>query len=460
MAVSNRSAPSPGNGRKRGAPLRLWWRALSVKRPQAILALLSLMVGAAVISMLLNLYGGVRRKMTQEFRGYGANVVLAPVGASSISQPHPLIPSPVGEGNQDRVALTFPTGDGNQGWGGTMDQAVLNSVHAVARQGRGLTALPVLYAVVHLERIPPDPRSPDFVNVVAVGTDLAGMIRMNPGWRESHVAQALLPAASTDASRAAGAGKSVRATTPACVVGSHLASRLRIASGGTIHFEPLASFNPGDSKAAVDCRTASVLTTGSSEEDQVFLPLDELQRVMGMLTRISLVQLRLDGDTREIESSIRELSKALPGVDVRSIRQIVYSEGRVLGVIQWFLLALTGLILVIIVICLTATMTAIALERRKDIGVMKALGASDFGVMRMFLAEGAALGATGGCAGFVIGSLGALGLADRLFGVTLNVIWWTLPLVCGLTTLLALAAAVFLVGVVRATQPAVVLKGD
>jgi putative ABC transport system permease protein len=121
---------------------------------------------------------------------------------------------------------------------------------------------------------------------------------------------------------------------------------------------------------------------------------------------------------------------------------------------------LTALILIIIVICLTATMTAIALERRKDIGVMKALGATDWGVMRLFLAEGATLGVTGGCLGFVLGSFWAFGLAHRLFGVTLNLIWWTLPSVCGLATLLALAAAVFLVGVVRATQPAVVLKGE
>jgi len=489
-AVSDVSDPPPRNRPKGGAPLRLWWRALSVKRPQAILALLSLMVGAAVISMLLNLYGGVRRKMTQEFRGYGANVVLAPGSSASftptdemVSSPRPCHPersegslqfradasasgncgdsSPAkGGGLRMTGSPDSPTNEGNRGWGGTMDQAVLNSVHEIVRQGQGFAALPVLYVVVRLERIPADPRSPDFVNVVAVGTDLAAMIRMNPGWRETHVAQALLPATGTDASHAAGAGKSARATTLECVVGSHLASRLRIAAGDTIHLGPLAPFNTGGAAAAVDCRLDSVLKTGSSEEDQVFLPLGELQKVMGMTGRISLIQLRLEGDTREIERSIREMSKALPGVDIRPIRQIVYSEGRVLGVIRWFLLAVTGLILVIIVICLTATMTAIALERRKDIGVMKALGASDFGVMKLFLAEGAALGATGGCIGFVIGSFWALGLAHRLFGVTLNVLWWTLPLVCGLATLLALVAAVFLVGVVRTTQPAVVLKGD
>jgi putative ABC transport system permease protein len=120
----------------------------------------------------------------------------------------------------------------------------------------------------------------------------------------------------------------------------------------------------------------------------------------------------------------------------------------------------TALILVIIAICLMATMTAIVLERRKDIGVMKALGASDLQVMRLFLTEGAALGMVGGCTGFFVGSFWAYGLAHHLFGVTLEVIWWTLPLVCGLATLLALGAAVFPVRMVRAIQPAAVLKGE
>ena len=457
-------SPSPNTGRRGGARLRLWWRALSVKRPQAILALASLTVGAAVMSMLLNLYGGVRRKMTQEFRGYGANVVLAPGSESSVTRPHPLVASPKGEGNQSRAALPSPGGEGTEGWGeawgATMDQAIVNSVPQFGGNDRSVTALPVLYAVARLERIPPDPNLPDFVNVVAVGTDLEAMIRMNPGWRQSHAAQAHLPAARTDAPYAAGAEKSARATTLSCVVGARVASRLRVAAGDTIQLDAFGSSNPGGAETAARCRVTSVLSTGSSEEDQAFLPLDELQRLVGMSTRISLVELRLDGDTRQIESSIRDLSKALPGVDVRPIRQIVFSEGRVLGVIRWFLLAVTGLILVIIVICLTATMTAIALERRKDIGVMKALGATDGGVMRLFLAEGAALGATGGCVGFVVGGFWAFELARRLFEVTIGVVWWTLPTVCGLSTLLALAAAMFLVGVVRATQPAVVLKGE
>jgi hypothetical protein len=177
----------PRRGSRGGATLRLWWRSITVNPPQAVLAFLSLVVGAAVMSMLLNLYGGIERKITQEFRAYGANVVLAPGPSTSITRPHPLLPAPTEEGNQGwgRPGLPAPTEEGNQGWGSTMDQAVMGLVQEFARQRRGVTALPVLYGVVRLERLPPDPRLPDFVNVVAVGTDSAGMSRMNPGWRLS-----------------------------------------------------------------------------------------------------------------------------------------------------------------------------------------------------------------------------------------------------------------------------------
>jgi len=405
------------NSVRRRLFFRLWWRSVSAKRPQAILALLSLAVGAAVISMLVNLYGGVRRSMTSEFRAYGANAVLAP-------------------------KLSSASGEVEQGWGmpasNTLDGAVITmTVQEFARQRQGIMTLPVLYGVLHLKRSQPDPRSPESVNVVAVGTELAGLRRMNPAWRERQAAE--------DSGQLS-----------PCVVGAHIASRLRVASGDPLSLEGLDS--PLGTGAT--CRIRSVLSTGSSEDDQVFLPLEELQTIMGMPGKISVVQLRLEGEAAEVERSLRELSKALPGVEVRPIRQIVYSEGRVLGVIRWFLLIITGLILIIIAMCLMATMTAIALERRKDIGVMKALGATDFQVMGLFMAEGAALGMAGGSIGSLVGSGSALGLARHLFGVTLDMLWWSSPLVCGLAALLAVGAALLLVRTVRAIEPAVVLRGE
>ena len=416
--------------------LRLWWRSLSVKRPQAILALLSLVVGAAVISMLVNLYGGVRRSMTREFRAYGANAVLAPK-----------LPSTSGEEEQERSPSELPSaaGEGNPVWGtpvsDTLDEAVMRKVEAFARQRQGMMALPVLYGVVRLKLNQPDPLLPESVNVVAVGTDLAGLRRMNPGWRES-----------------AAAGFS--GELPPCMVGARIASRLRVASRDPVRIEGLNPSAGASAASLASWRLSSVLSTGSSEDEQVFLPLQALQTILGLPGRISQVQVRLEGEPGEVEAALRGLSSALPGVEVRPIRQIVYSQGRVLGVIRWFLLALTGLILAILVMCLMATMTAIALERRKDIGVMKALGATNLQVMGLFMAEGAALGLAGGSIGCLLGSGSAVGIARRLFGVTLDLLWWSSPLVSILAALLAVGAALFLVRTVRGIEPAVVLRGE
>ena len=131
-----------------------------------------------------------------------------------------------------------------------------------------------------------------------------------------------------------------------------------------------------------------------------------------------------------------------------------------LGTIRGLAISLTALILVIIGLCVMATMTAIVLERRKDIAVMKALGASDQLIVRLFLSEGAGLGLAGGVMGFAVGALLARDLARRLFAVSLDLSWWTLPAVVLMSVLLTGAAALFPVKVVRSVEPAVVLKGE
>jgi putative ABC transport system permease protein len=395
---------------------RLWWRAVSVQRSQAALALGSLMVGAAITSMLLNLYGDVRRKMTEDFRSYGANVVIAPASVSSTAG---------AEGNA------------------MVEESALEPLARLARETPGTSFAPVLYGVVRVSPDPADPRLPEFANVVAAGAEFGALIRLNPGWREE--------------------GDAISADLPPgdCAVGSNLAARLHLRKGDSIDVRRVSSVaDPARSAPAAPHRVVTVLTTGASEDDQVFLPLTTLQSVLRIPGKVTLVEFSIPGETHEVENAIQRLAGLLPGLDVRPIRQIVYSEGKVLGTIRWLLLSLTILILVIIALCVMATMTAIVLERRKDIGVMKALGAADTLLMRLFMAEGAGLGLAGGVLGYGVGALLAHVLAERLFGVALSLQAWTLPVVCGLTVALAVFAAQMPVRIVRAIQPTVVLKGE
>jgi putative ABC transport system permease protein len=398
---------------------RLWWRAVSVRRSQAGLALSSLMVGAAITSMLLNLYGDVRRKMTEDFRAYGANVVIAPASAGA------------GGGTEASMPL---------------EEATLEPLPRFALATPGTSFAPILYGVVRVSPDPADPRLPEFTNVVATGADFSLLRRLNPGWREE--------------------GDTISADLPPgeCAVGAALAARLHLGPGDSLAVRRVSSdaadANRDNASTFTAYHIATVLTTGASEDDQVFLPLAALQSFLGMPGRVTLVEVSIPGETRDVETAVHRLAGLLPGLEVRPIRQIVYSEGMVLGAIRWLLLSLTILILVIIALCVMATMTAIVLERRKDIGVMKALGAADSLVMRLFMAEGAGLGLAGGVLGYALGALLARGLAARLFSVRLNLHLWTFPVVCGVTAALAVIAAQIPVRVVRAIQPTVVLKGE
>lgn len=371
----------------------------------------SLFVGAAVTAALLNLHRDVQHKMTQEFRAYGANAVLTPSVTS---------------GSSHDVSV--------------MDEDVISRLAPFRERVNGFTFVPVLNDVVRLKRLSADPRLPEFQNVVAVGTDFAALQGHYPGWRFQGLAHHL------DASE--------------CVVGARVAARLRLGVGDRIELQPSDAPAGSSGESQRQFRIAGVLTTGAAEDDQVFVPLAALQSLSGLNGKISLVQLSVPGEAAEIERTIQELSATLAGVEVRPIRQIVESQGRVLSIIRWLTVSLTALILVIIALCVMATMTTIVLERRKDIAVMKALGATDNLVMRLFMTEGAGLGLAAGIAGFGAGAVLARALAQRLFAVSLSVTWWTLPLVCLLSVALAVVATLFPVNIIRGIQPATALKGD
>jgi putative ABC transport system permease protein len=403
-------------GKRRSLFWRLWVRSLVVRRPQAALAVISLLVGASLASMLLNLYSDVHRKMTQEFRSYGANVVLSSKGAASTGQ----------------AAV-----------GGLMEGATFQQVETLRSQVNGLVAAPVLYLVTRISRVPTNPRLPDFENVVAVGSDFAALKALVPGWQVT-----------------AGADSGPLAA-KSCAVGTHLAHIFRLKPGDTVALSAGAGSGSADNQATTETfQVARVISTGSSEDDQVFVPLGELQKLGGVGDKISVIQMNLPGQTSEIERGVQQLAAAFPQLEVRPVRQIVYSQGKVLHTIRGLLISLMSLILVIIALCVMATMTAIVLERRKDIAVMKALGASNQDVTRLFLVEGASLGLVAGVVGFAVGGFLAAQVGERLFGVSLSLVWWTLPLVWAATILLATLATFFPVGIMRRIQPATALKGE
>ncbi len=99
---------------------------------------------------------------------------------------------------------------------------------------------------------------------------------------------------------------------------------------------------------------------------------------------------------------VRELIEA-KGFDTLAIADLLKFVGYLFAVIEVLLAFFGGIGLVVSFFGIANTMVMAVLERTREIGVLKALGARDRDVRRVFLAEAAAIGLTGGGLGVLFG---------------------------------------------------------
>ena len=103
------------------------------------------------------------------------------------------------------------------------------------------------------------------------------------------------------------------------------------------------------------------------------------------------------------------------------------TEGRILNRVGVLMALLVVAALVAAGLAVASMMLATVLERRAEIGLFKALGATDARVAAVFLLEACAIGVLGGVAGYFFGSLLAWRLALAVFGSAVGVHWVILP---------------------------------
>ena len=370
--------------------LRILWKLLGASRGRLAVALIALTSGAAVCSALLNVNLDAERKLTQEFRTLGANVVIAP---------------PPG-GSEAAVA----------------DAGVLDRIAAL-RQPRIVATAPYLYVAANSGSQP----------VILAGTWFDQVAKMNSWWKVT------------------GGWVSSRDDRAHCLVGFTAARQLGLAPGSSIELR--------SGGRNISLAVAGIVTTGGAEDNQILTNLDSAQSLAGLPGRVSLVQLSVSGTPPEIEAVTGMLAKNLPGLDVRPVRQIAAAEGTILARIRGLIFWTIALILVLSMLGVLASMAALAMERRRDVGLMKALGGTVPRIMRLFLAEAGTLGALGGLIGFLIGVVLARWIGERIFGVVISARLEVLPVTVALTIGVALAGA-FPLRLLGRVRPAEILRGE
>jgi putative ABC transport system permease protein len=160
-----------------------------------------------------------------------------------------------------------------------------------------------------------------------------------------------------------------------------------------------------------------------------------------------------------VSSIAYSIRQALPGSDVRVIRRVAEGEGRILTRVRMLLWLVTAAALLAAALAVGASSAAAVIERRTEIGLMKALGAGSGMVGFLLAAEQLLLAVVGGAMGYALGIVLARLVGEKIFGAA------PAPSALVLLVILVLAAGVTLMGSAiplrRASryEPAPILRG-
>jgi putative ABC transport system permease protein len=259
------------------------------------------------------------------------------------------------------------------------------------------------------------------------------------------------------------------------VVGSSLAQRLNLRAGSKIKID-----------AGSHSRTLTItgiVSTGGREDNSILAPLEVAQDLagrQGQYRQLLVSALTKPADSFSerdpasmtpveydrwycspyISSISHQIQQQLPGVDVRAIRQVAEGEGRILTRVSGLMWMVTIAALFAAALAVGATSATTVLERRLEIGLMKALGASRRAVSSFFIAEQLFLALVGGLLGYALGILLARALGIGIFGIAPELRWILLPIVLALAAVVALLGSLLPLGRASRVDPAPVLRGE
>jgi putative ABC transport system permease protein len=379
---------------------RIMRRLLAANRGRLFVILLALGAGATITAALLNLEVDAKRRLTTEFRTFGPNVLIVPKDSSSSSSE-------------------------------TLPESVIHSVPVNLPSG-SVTASVALYVVAGVSA----PSSRKSLAAVVSGSSPFALITIAPR---------------SDSPPAANLNGMNRATGSVCILGSRVARQL----GAQQDAELALAYGYRHES----CRVASVRETGGPEDDRVMVALPMAQSLADLPGRISVIELIVPGTPAAIQSYIADLQQRVPNADVRPLRQFTEGEAKIYNRISGILSATVGLVLVLTALCVMAAMTNVAMERRNDVGLMKAIGGATRRVLRLFLAEAALLGLAGGVLGASVGILLSMWLGKAVFGIAARPRLIVYPVAVALTILVAIAGAYPLRRLAN-IRPAAVFRGE
>ena len=234
--------------------------------------------------------------------------------------------------------------------------------------------------------------------------------------------------------------------TDGALLGSELAAALQAADGDNL------------SIGSETFRVTGVLPpSGTVDDGRIFVHLSAVQRMTARPGRISAIEMM--GCCEQISGDlISGLNRRLPDAKVVTIGQIVSTQQKTNLMMRNFGMIFLVIILLVGGVSIANYMFANVFERRREIGILMALGARRALIQRIFIVKALLLGLAGGVGGYVVGTALAILLGPSVAGIVVRARpeWLLLSIV--ISIVLSLLASLIPVSRAVRLDPAVTLQ--
>jgi lipoprotein-releasing system permease protein len=210
---------------------------------------------------------------------------------------------------------------------------------------------------------------------------------------------------------------------PGLVVGRELAKTLHVYVGDEVTLvSPLGDLGPmGVMPKTRKYRIAGIFYSGMYEYDatHVYTTIEEAQNYFAMPDKITTIEVKVD-DAENADRLTPAVTTAVdrPEIRVRDWREINKNLFSALKLERIATFVILSIEIIVASFCIVCTLLLMIAEKAKEIAILKALGASDRGILRIFVTEGVLIGAIGTLLGVATGLALCTGLS--WFGLRLD----------------------------------------
>ena len=241
------------------------------------------------------------------------------------------------------------------------------------------------------------------------------------------------------------------------LIGHEISRNIELSVGDTVIIN---TPKPDGDLTVNECVVSGIVTTGGVEEEFIFMSLEDIKSIIGYNDQFDVIECSIDGNQEYLKSIADTVSKQVDGIAPRLVKRVTESQDVVLSKLQALVWIVTIIVLFLTMICVTTTMMAVVAERRKEIGLKKALGASNGSVIKDFLGEAVMLGLVGGILGVILGYVFANNVSISVFARSVSFPVQLAPFTVITSIIITIISCLFPVRATVDIDPALVLRGE